>query len=95
MYWECGIDGCGEVFEDAESAVVHQVNEHERHECSVCGTLVPDGYVAIRHVLTDHSRAEYVRAYGASAEDVRLREELLEEIETNVDVSALASELKR
>lgn len=95
MHWECGIGDCASVFDDAESAIVHQVNEHERHECKVCGTLIPDGYVAIRHVLSDHSRAEYVRAYGASAEDVRVREELLEEIESDVDVATLSNELKR
>ncbi|WP_255193150.1 DUF7565 family protein [Natronobeatus ordinarius] len=95
MHWECGIGDCDAAFEDAESAIVHQVNEHERHECKVCGTIIPDGYVAIRHVLTDHSRAEYVRAYGASSRDVRHRERLLEEIESNVDVTALSSELTK
>ncbi|WP_137288658.1 DUF7565 family protein [Natronorubrum halophilum] len=95
MAWECGIDGCGAVFEDVESTVVHQATEHERRECSVCGTVVPDGYLAIRHAFTEHSRAEYVRAYGASSEDVRQREELLEEIEDAADMQEIATELKR
>ncbi|WP_306052239.1 DUF7565 family protein [Natronococcus wangiae] len=95
MAWECGIGGCGAVFEDVESAVVHQATEHERRECEVCGTIVPDGYLAIRHTFTEHSRAEYVRAYGASSEDVRNREALLEEIESVADTQALADELRR
>ncbi|TYL39252.1 hypothetical protein CV102_08190 [Natronococcus pandeyae] len=93
MAWECDIGGCGAVFEDAESAVVHQTTEHERRECKVCGTVVPDGYLAIRHTFTEHSRAEYVRAYGASSEDVRNREQLLEEIESVADTQTLADEL--
>ncbi|AFZ73235.1 DUF7565 family protein [Natronobacterium gregoryi] len=95
MAWECGIEGCNEVFADAESAVLHQSTEHERRECKVCGAIVPDGYLAIRHAFSEHSRAEYVRAYGANAEDVREREELLDEIETEADIKAIASELKR
>ncbi|WP_339102904.1 hypothetical protein [Haloterrigena salinisoli] len=95
MAWECGIDGCGAVFEEVESTVVHQATEHERRECKVCGTVVPDGYLAIRHAFTEHSRAEYVRAYGASSEDVRKREELLEEIEDVANMQAIATELKR
>jgi len=67
MAWKCGIDGCGSVFEDVESAVVHQATDHQRRECKVCGTIIPDGYLAIRHAFTEHSRAEYVRAYGASS----------------------------
>lgn len=95
MAWECGIDGCGAVFEDVESTVVHQATEHERRECKVCGTVVPDGYLAIRHAFNEHSRAEYVRAYGANSEDVRNREELLEEIEDVADMQTIAQELKR
>jgi len=95
MAWECGIDGCGAVFDDAESAVVHQATTHQRCECQVCGTIVPDGYLAIRHVFTEHSRAEYVRAYGASSEAVRKREAVLEEIDAVVDMQTIATELKR
>lgn len=95
MAWECGIDGCGAVFEDVESTVVHQATEHRRQECKVCGTVVPDGYLAIRHAFTEHSRAEYVRAYGASSEAVREREDLLEEVEAVADMKTIARELKR
>ncbi|SDR12865.1 DUF7565 family protein [Natronobacterium texcoconense] len=95
MVWECGIDDCSEVFADVESAVVHQATEHERLECKVCGTIVPDGYLAIRHAFSEHTRAEYVRSYGANAEDVREREELMDEIEDEADIKAIASELKR
>ncbi|ARS89115.1 DUF7565 family protein [Natrarchaeobaculum aegyptiacum] len=95
MAWECGIDDCGSVFGDVEDLVVHQATEHERRECKVCGTVVPDGYLAIRHAFTEHSRAEYVRAYDADAEDVRQREELLEEIESEADMERIATELKR
>ncbi|GAB3029474.1 DUF7565 family protein [Natronobiforma cellulositropha] len=92
MPWECGIDGCGAVFDDPESLVVHQVNTHDGCECKVCGTVVPDGYLAIRHAFTEHSRAEYVRAYGASAADIRQREELIEELEEHTDVNAITSQ---
>ncbi|WIV66779.1 DUF7565 family protein [Natrialbaceae archaeon AArc-T1-2] len=95
MPWECGIDGCGGRFDDVESLIVHQVNEHERHECQVCGTIVPDGYLAIRHAFTEHSRAEYVRAYGASSAEVRQREQLLEDVTDIADMQAIADELKR
>ncbi|WP_207587482.1 DUF7565 family protein [Halomontanus rarus] len=94
MPWECGIDGCGSVFDDVESAIVHQASKHERLECKVCGTVVPDGYLAIRHAFTEHSRAEYVRAYGASSEDVRQREDLLEEVESIADMRSIATQLK-
>ncbi|MDJ1431699.1 hypothetical protein [Halostagnicola sp. A-GB9-2] len=95
MVWDCGIDDCGDVFEEVEQAIIHQATEHERRECKVCGTIVPDGYLSIRHVFTDHSRAEYVRAYSASSEDVREREDLLEEIESVADMELIANELKR
>lgn len=95
MPWECSIDGCGQLFEDVESAVVHQATEHQRRECKVCGTLVPDGYLAIRHVFTEHGRTEYVRTYDASSEDVRTREKLLEEIESTADLSVIANELEQ
>ena len=49
--WTCGIDGCDAGFDDVESAIVHQTNGHQRHECKVCGTIVPDGYFAIRHAF--------------------------------------------
>jgi hypothetical protein len=93
MAWECGIDDCGAVFDDAEDVIVHQTNDHERRECKVCGTVVPDGYLAIRHAFSEHKRAEYVRAYGASAQDVRDREEIRDEIEREADLNAVVERL--
>jgi hypothetical protein len=93
MAWECGIDDCGVVFEEPEDAIVHQTNEHERRECKVCGTVVPDGYLAIRHAFSDHTRAEYVRAYGASAEEVREREDVRDELEAEADLNNVVERL--
>ena len=95
MPWECGIGGCGARFEDVEAAIVHQTNDHERKECKVCGSIVPDGYLAIYHTFNEHSRAEYVRAYGANSEDVRQREQLLEEVGEVVDQQELVEQLGR
>ena len=91
--WECAIDGCGATFKEIESAVVHQTTEHERRECRVCGSVVPDGYFAIRHAFEEHTRAEYVRAYGASAEEVREREGIKEVIERDADLQAIVDRL--
>ncbi|ELZ08251.1 hypothetical protein C479_12968 [Halovivax asiaticus JCM 14624] len=93
MAWECGIDDCGSVFEDVESAVVHQADAHERRECEICGTVVPDGFLAIYHTFTNHSRAEYVRAYDADSAAIRTREELLEDITADIDQQLLAEML--
>jgi hypothetical protein len=91
--WACGIDGCGRTFDSIEAVVVHQTNEHERHECQVCGTIVPDGYLAIRHAFEEHTRAEYVRAYGASAEEVRKREQVKQKVDRAVDLEAVAEKV--
>ena len=91
--WECGIDGCESGFDDVESAIVHQTNEHERHECKVCGTVVPEGYFAIRHAFGEHTRAEYVRAYDADSSAVRERERIKEAVEAEADLEAIAGEL--
>ncbi|PSP51058.1 hypothetical protein BRC74_07625 [Halobacteriales archaeon QH_7_68_42] len=72
--WECGIDGDDTQFDRVEDLIVHQSTVHERIECKVCGTVLPDGYFAIRHAFDEHSRAEYVRAYDATAQEVRRRE---------------------
>ncbi|OIB55838.1 DUF7565 family protein [Natrialba sp. SSL1] len=94
LAWECEIDGCGEVFADIESAVTHQATAHDHLECEICDALVPDGYLAIRHTFTEHSRAEYVRAYGANSADVREREELLETVADVADPESLGSEVE-
>ena len=93
--WECGIDDCEERFEDVESAIIHQTVEHARHECAVCGSIVPDGYFAIRHAFEEHSRAEYVRAYDADSTAVRVREDIKADIEDEANLRDVVEELKR
>ncbi|WP_460918111.1 DUF7565 family protein [Salinarchaeum chitinilyticum] len=93
MTWGCGIEGCSEIFADVEDVVVHQTNDHDRHECQVCGTVVPDGYLAIKHAFEEHTRAEYVRAYGASAEEVREREQIQDEIEAAADLQTIVDRI--
>jgi hypothetical protein len=91
--WTCGIDGCDARFEDVESAIVHQTMKHQRHECKVCGTVVPEGYFAIRHAFDEHTRAEYVRAYEADSSAVRLREQTKREIESEADMDSVFARL--
>jgi len=92
--WKCGIGGCSERFEAVEPAIIHQTVEHDRHECTVCGSIVPDGYFAIRHAFEEHSRAEYVRAYDADSTAVRVREDIKAAIEDEADLRAVVEELK-
>ncbi|AUX08852.1 zinc finger C2H2-type domain protein [Halalkaliarchaeum desulfuricum] len=91
--WNCGIDGCGAGFDTVEDAIVHQTTEHQRHECNVCGTIVPEGYFAIRHAFEEHTRAEYVRAYDADSTAVRLREQVKEQIESEADLQQVVERL--
>jgi hypothetical protein len=91
--WECGIDGCEAAFEDVEDTIVHQTTEHERHECAVCGTIVPEGYFAIRHAFDEHTRADFVRAYDADSDAVREREEIKAEIEDTADLRSVVERL--
>lgn len=84
--WECAIDGCGRRFAAADRAIDHQEREHDGHECRVCGTVVADGYPAISHTIEEHTRVEYVRAYGASSDDVREREAVKDAIERETDL---------
>ena len=93
--WTCGIGGCEERFEDVEAAIIHQTVEHKRHQCTVCGSVVPDGYFAIRHAFEEHSRAEYVRAYDADSSAVRTREDVKRAVEEEADLQAVVEELKR
>jgi hypothetical protein len=72
--WECAVDGCGRRFEAVERAIDHQEREHGNRKCRVCGAAVADGYPAIAHAFEEHTRAEYVRAYGADADAIRVRE---------------------
>jgi transcription initiation factor TFIIIB Brf1 subunit/transcription initiation factor TFIIB len=93
--WTCGIEGDEAAFDRVEDLMVHQAAEHDRIECKVCGTVVPDGYFAIKHAFEEHSRAEYVRAYEASAAEVRRREKIKEEIEDTADIREVVDRLDR
>jgi hypothetical protein len=92
--WRCGIDGCEATFEAANDAIVHQTTDHERHECRVCGAVVPEGYFAIRHAFEEHTRAEYVRAYEAGAAEVRERELVRQRVEAAADIRRVVDELR-
>jgi hypothetical protein len=92
--WECAIRGDGATFDRVEDLIVHQATEHDRIECKVCGAVVPDGYFAIRHAFDEHSRAEYVRAYDASAADVRRRENIKEDIEDAADIREVVDRIE-
>lgn len=83
--WECAIGGCGATFDTVESLLTHQVDEHERHECEVCGTIVPEGFFAIKHVFDEHTRTQFARAYDANSAAIRERESIKREVEEAVD----------
>lgn len=91
--WECAISQCDFDSDDAEALLVHQAEAHERHQCSICGTVIPDGYFAIRHAFSEHSRAEYLRNYEADTDDIRVREEVLKEVEAEADVQTVIERL--
>lgn len=92
--WECAIEGDTRTFDRAEDLVVHQATDHDRIECLVCGAVVPDGYFAIRHAFDEHSRAEYVRAYDASAAEVRRREKVKDAIEEAADIHEVVDRIE-
>ena len=87
--WSCGILGCGERFDSVEDLIDHQVSDHGQCTCEVCGESHPEGFLAIRHAFSEHTRAEYVRAYDADSDDIRLRERVKELIEEQVDVESI------
>ena len=91
--WECAIAGCTFATADADELLVHQATAHDRHQCAVCGVVVPDGYFAIRHAFTEHTRAEYLRNYDADTDDIRLRESVVEAIETEADVERVVEKI--
>ncbi|WP_435126711.1 DUF7565 family protein [Halobaculum sp. D14] len=93
--WACGIDGCDAAFDAVEDAIVHQASAHDRHQCKVCGTEVPDGYFAIQHAFDEHTRAEFVRAYDADSDDVREREDVKDDIEAEADIDAVVDRLNQ
>ena len=91
--WACGISGCDAAFDAPEDTIVHQTRAHERHECKVCGTIVPEGYFAIRHAFDEHTRAEFVRAYDADSDAVREREQIKAAIEEAADLRSVVERL--
>lgn len=91
--WACGIGECDHTVENAEGLLLHQANSHERHRCAICGTIVPDGYFAIRHAFSEHSRAEYLRNYDADTADIRFREAIRDEVEEVTDIESVVQEL--
>lgn len=93
-HWECAIEGGTDRFERVEDLIIHQATEHGRIECQVCGTVLPDGYFAIRHAFDEHSRAEYVRAYDATSDEVRRREKIKEAIEDEADINEVIDRLE-
>jgi transcription initiation factor TFIIIB Brf1 subunit/transcription initiation factor TFIIB len=93
-HWECAIDGDDDRDERVEDLIIHQATEHDRIECAVCGTVLPDGYFAIRHAFDEHSRAEYVRAYDANSDEVRRREKIKESIEAAADIQEVVERLE-
>lgn len=94
MAWTCAFLGCQADFEAVEDLLIHQARDHDGVTCKVCGERMPDGYPALRHMISDHTRAEYVRAYGASADEIRVREEITEYIAASADLETVAQRLK-
>lgn len=91
--WTCSIGGCLASFDDLEALIAHQVSGHEPHRCRICDDIVSEGFFAIRHVVKEHTRAEYVRYYDANSDDIRLRESLVDRIDADIDVESLRRRL--
>jgi hypothetical protein len=91
--WRCAIKGCGDGFEAAERLIQHQADEHDPTTCRVCGRSIPAGYLAIRHAFEAHTRAEYLRAYAATTDDIRARENVADRIEAAADVPSVLDAL--
>lgn len=91
--WGCGIGSCSYSAETVLDLVTHQARDHTAHTCKVCNKVVPDGFAAIYHAFEEHGRAEYVRAYGASAEEVRQREAVKAMVEDRIDVPRVLDDL--
>lgn len=94
--WECTIAGDEpHSFDRVEDLIVHQATAHDRIKCGVCHSLVPDGYLAIRHMFEDHSRREFVRAYDASPAEVRWREDVKSAVEETADLQEVVERIDR
>lgn len=91
--WECAIGDCSAVYGDVTDLLAHQITEHGRHECRVCNAVVPEGFFAIAHFFDAHTRADYVRAYDADSDDIRVREDVKAAVEDAADVAAVRERL--
>lgn len=91
--WRCAIEGCGARFDSAGGLIQHQVEDHDDTTCEVCGQSVPAGFLAIRHAFETHTRAEYLRTYAATTDDVRARENIADRIEEAANVPSLLDAL--
>ena len=91
--WECAIGDCEYLTDDVDALLIHQADTHARHQCAICGTVITDGYFAIKHAFSEHSRADYLRRYEADTDDIRVRENILKEIEAVADVKAVVERL--
>lgn len=94
--WTCAIVGDPpHEFDRVEDLLVHQATEHDRVECAVCGTLVPDGYFALRHMFDEHSAEAYSETYGLSPAELRQREQIRERIEDEAELQEALTRIKR
>jgi len=91
--WICSIEDCEDAFDRLEGLLVHQLRSHDHITCKICSEPMPDGYPALEHVVDDHTRAEYVRAYAAGPDDIRIREEIVDYIATNADFDEIDTRL--
>lgn len=91
--WACGIQGRSAQYRDVKEPLGHQMTGHDRCTCAICGEMYPDGFFAIRHAFSEHTRVEYVRAYNANLDDARQRERIIELVEAQVDVPSTFSRL--
>ncbi len=91
--WSCAIAGCDTETERVEDLIVHQARDHERVQCPVCATVLPDGYFAIKHTFEEHTRTDFMRAYDAESKDIRQRESVIEAVESRADMDEVLSRL--
>jgi hypothetical protein len=91
--WRCAVEGCGAQFGSAGGLIQHQAEDHDATACEVCGQSVPAGFLAIKHAFETHTRAEYLRAYAATTDDIRARENVADRIEAAADISSVLDAL--
>lgn len=89
MEWTCAVAGCGRRFDDPKPLLKHQAKAHPSHTCKICEQTVPAGFFAIKHAFDHHRRSEYVRAYDADPNDIRLRERTLQAVIEAVDIDRI------